>query len=153
MTDSFNVQKYGEILAQHRPTVISSEAEYDEAIALAEKLEFSEERTPEQDSFLDLLVVLISNYENEPYPIPDAEPIEVLHHLMDAQNLKQEDLVGIIGSRGVVSEVMNEKRSISKVQAKALAEFFWCRCRLFYLSLIRLCIKECGLIRRSLLIE
>ena len=107
MTLTFDPTTYGELLAQHRPKVISSEAEYDEAIALAEKLEFSEALTPEQDSFLDLLVVLISNYESEHYPIPDVKPIEVLHHLMDTQNLKQEDLGGVIGSRGVVSEVIN----------------------------------------------
>jgi HTH-type transcriptional regulator/antitoxin HigA len=38
--------------------------------------------------------------------------------------LIQEDLVGVIGSRGVVSEVMNGKRSISNTQAKALGDFF-----------------------------
>jgi HTH-type transcriptional regulator / antitoxin HigA len=43
---------------------------------------------------------------------------------MEAQNLKQEDLVGIIGSRGVVSEVINGKRNISKAQAKSLAHYF-----------------------------
>ena len=73
---------------------------------------------------MDLLTVLIANYEDERFPIPEGEPIEVLRHLMDAQDLKQEDLVGVIGSRGVVSEVVNGKRAISKDQAKALAEYF-----------------------------
>ena len=124
MTLTFNPTTYGELLAQHQPKVISSETEYDEAIALAEKLEFGEELTPEKESFLDLLTVLISNYEDEHFPVPEGEPIEVLRHLMDAQDLKQEDLVGVIGSRGVVSEVVNGKRAISKAQAKALAEYF-----------------------------
>jgi HTH-type transcriptional regulator / antitoxin HigA len=43
---------------------------------------------------------------------------------MEARDLKQENLIGIIGSRGAVSEVVNGKRSINKSQAKALAEFF-----------------------------
>ena len=114
----------GELLAQHQPKVISTEAEYDEAIALAEKLEFQGEMTPEKDSFLDLLTLLISNYEDKHFPIPEGDPVEVLRHLMESQDLKQEDLVGVIGSRGVVSEVVNGKRSISKAQAKALAEYF-----------------------------
>ncbi|MDJ0745146.1 MAG: hypothetical protein QNJ32_17550 [Xenococcaceae cyanobacterium MO_167.B27] len=38
---------------------------------------------------------------------------------MEANNIKQENLVGVIGSRGVVSEVVNGKRSISKAQAFA----------------------------------
>ena len=48
----------------------------------------------------------------------------MLLHLMDAGGIKQENLVGVIGSRGVVSEVVNGKRSISKALLKALAEFF-----------------------------
>jgi HTH-type transcriptional regulator / antitoxin HigA len=37
----------------------------------------------------------------------------MLKHLMEARDLIQEDLVGVMGSRGVVSEVMNGKRNIS----------------------------------------
>lgn len=48
----------------------------------------------------------------------------MLLHLIAASGTKQENLVGVLGSRGVVSEVVNGKRSISKAQAKALAEFF-----------------------------
>jgi HTH-type transcriptional regulator / antitoxin HigA len=43
---------------------------------------------------------------------------------MDAKGLIQEDLVDVIGSRGVVSEIMNRKRNISNAQAKALGEYF-----------------------------
>ncbi len=44
--------------------------------------------------------------------------------IMEENDIKQEELIGIIGSRGVVSEVVNGKRGISKNQAKALAQFF-----------------------------
>ncbi len=43
---------------------------------------------------------------------------------MDARGLKQSDLVEVISSKRVVSEIVNGKRSISKAQAKALGEFF-----------------------------
>jgi HTH-type transcriptional regulator / antitoxin HigA len=43
---------------------------------------------------------------------------------MEEHDLKQADLVGVIGSRGVVSEVVNGKREISKAQAAALARLF-----------------------------
>ena len=69
-------------------------------------------------------MILIEKFEEEHYPIPQGTPHSMLLHLMEAQNLKQEDLVGVIGSRGVVSEVVNGKRDISKNQAKTLAEFF-----------------------------
>ncbi|WP_414619404.1 helix-turn-helix domain-containing protein [Calothrix sp. CCY 0018] len=43
---------------------------------------------------------------------------------MEQKDIKQSDLVGVIGSKGVVSEVVNSKREISKSQAKALGDFF-----------------------------
>ena len=54
-----------------------------------------------------------------------AEIVEKsLLHLMEARGLKQADLIGVIGSSGVVSEVINGKREISKAQAKALGDLF-----------------------------
>ena len=54
----------------------------------------------------------------------EAAPDEILRHIMEASGTRQADLVGIIGSSGVVSEVVNSKRAISKAQAKILAERF-----------------------------
>ncbi len=53
-----------------------------------------------------------------------ASPLEVLLHLMEKNEIKQADLVGKVGSSGVVSEIINGKRGISKAQAKALGEIF-----------------------------
>ena len=50
---------------------------------------------------------------------------------MEARDIRQEDLIGVIGSRGVVSEVVNGKRGISKAQAKALGEYFHVSAELF----------------------
>lgn len=47
-----------------------------------------------------------------------------LQQLMEVTNTKQKDLVGLIGSSGVVSEVVRGKRAISKAQAHKLAEHF-----------------------------
>jgi HTH-type transcriptional regulator/antitoxin HigA len=43
---------------------------------------------------------------------------------MQARDLKQKDLVEVFGSKGITSEVINGKRSVSKNQSKALGEFF-----------------------------
>jgi HTH-type transcriptional regulator / antitoxin HigA len=53
-----------------------------------------------------------------------SQPYELLQHIMKASGTRQADLVGGIGSSGIVSEVINGKRSISKAQAKALGEYF-----------------------------
>ncbi len=62
--------------------------------------------------------------ETENYPMDKSEPHEILQHIMESSGTRQADLVGIIGSSSVVSEVVNGKRAISKAQAKALGDYF-----------------------------
>ena len=124
MTLTINPSDYTQLLAKYQPKVIETEAENDRAIELAQELEHKANRSNEEDAILELLVTLIEKFEDENYPIPEGTPHSMLIHLMEASGIKQESLVGVIGSRGVVSEVVNGKRSIRKAQAKALAEFF-----------------------------
>lgn len=124
MTLTTNPESYAQLLAKYQPKVIETVAENDRAIAVAQELEHKTNRTPQEDALLELLVVLIEKFEDEQYFIPSGTPHSMLLHLMEASDLKQENLIGVIGSRGVVSEVVNGKRNISKAQAKALAEFF-----------------------------
>jgi HTH-type transcriptional regulator / antitoxin HigA len=123
MIHTINRNVYGDLLAQHQPKVIETEAENEAAILLAESLE-QRQRTPEEDALLELLIILIEKFEETSYPLPNLEADRMLRHLMEARNMKQEKLVGVIGSRGVVSEIVNGKRSISKAQAKILGELF-----------------------------
>jgi HTH-type transcriptional regulator/antitoxin HigA len=124
MTISLDKTTYSQLLVEYQPKVITTEAEYDQALETVEKLMADQQRTPEQTAILQLLVTLIEEFETKHYPIEPSSPHAMLEHLMDARGIKQSDLVGIIGSKGVVSEVVNRKRAISKAQAKALGEFF-----------------------------
>ena len=124
MTLTFNKNDYSNLLSQYVPQVIETEAEYDRALAIAEKLTFAKNRTPEEKALHKLIVTVIEAYETENYPMEESTPHDILQHLMESSGTRQIDLVGIIGSSGVVSEVVNGKRSISKAQAKALAEYF-----------------------------
>ena len=119
----FNQETYLNLLSSIAPKPIESEEEYDYFLAIFEGI-FSSEKSKENDAIIVILGFLIESYEKEHYPIPELEPLEFLVGLMDLQELKQKDLVGILGSKGVVSEVINGKREISKAQAKALGQFF-----------------------------
>lgn len=123
MIHTINRNVYGDLLAQHQPKAIETEAENEAAILLAESLEHRQ-RTPEENTLLELLIILIEKFEETSYPLPNLESERMLLHLMEARNMKQEELVGVIGSRGVVSEIVNGKRSISKAQAKTLGQLF-----------------------------
>ena len=124
MTLTINEKAYGDLLSIAKPRLITTEIENQQVLSQVEKLMAIDDRTPEQDALFDLLVVLIEKFEEEHYPIEDASPHDILLHLMEENNVKQTDLVGVVGSRGVVSEVVNGKRQISKNQAKSLSNFF-----------------------------
>ena len=55
----------------------------------------------------------------------------MLKFFMEDRGIKQADLLPVFGSSGITSEVVNGKRSISKAQAKKLAEFFKVSVELF----------------------
>jgi HTH-type transcriptional regulator/antitoxin HigA len=124
MTITFDSEIYSNLLAQTTPKVIESEQEYDRILALTERLHFTKNLTVEEQELYKLLVTLIELYETKHYPLPELPPHEILQHLMESSGTRQADLVGVLGSSGVVSEVVNGKRAISKAQAKALGERF-----------------------------
>jgi HTH-type transcriptional regulator/antitoxin HigA len=124
MNTTINKETYANLLVQTQPQVIKTEEAYDLALKQVDALMEVEELSPEQEALLDLLVTLIEAYEAVQYPIELSTPLEVLSYLMEAREMKQSDLVAMIGSKGHVSEIMNGKRGISKSQARALGEFF-----------------------------
>ncbi len=119
-----NPEIYANLLAEYQPKVIKTDEENDHAINLAEELAHRQNKTAEESALLELLIALIEKYEDEEYPMGNSNPHSMLLHLMEARDLKQADLVGILGASAVVSEVVDGKRKITKTQAKALGEFF-----------------------------
>ena len=132
MTLTIEKTIYGKLLAESQPKVINDEQEYDNALKIVDALMSKNELTPEELELLQVWAILIEDYEDKNYPMAESTPQEVLLHLMEVKELRQLDLIGILGSKGVVSEVVNGKRSISKAQAKALGEFFKVNPSLFF---------------------
>jgi HTH-type transcriptional regulator/antitoxin HigA len=130
MTLTINQNNYLQlwVKADISPKVIESEAEYRQFLVVAEDLLVKKNlRTPEETTLFRLVVKLIEDYESKHYNLDDwgkSAPHEILQHIMAASGTKQIDLVGIVGSKGVVSEVVNGSRAISKAQAKKLAKMF-----------------------------
>ena len=124
MTLTFNSAAYSELLVEVTPKAIETEAEYERSLAIAEKLTFNRSRTPEETALHKLLVILVEAYEAAHYPVPEVSPAQVLRHVMEASGTEQEDLVGVMGSSNVVSEILSGERAINQTQAKILAERF-----------------------------
>jgi HTH-type transcriptional regulator/antitoxin HigA len=124
MTLTFDRNTYRNLLTEVIPVAIETEEEYERVLKIVEELTFKKNRTTEEKALHKLLVILVEAYETENYPIEKSAPHEILQHIMESSGTRQIDLVGIIGSSGVVSEIVNGKRGISKAQAKALSEYF-----------------------------
>jgi len=124
---------YADLVLKVLPTAIQSEDEYEIMLAnIDELISKGENRlSPEEERLLETLAILVEAYEEEHYPMPEVAPNEILKFLMEERGLKQSDLLHVFGSSGIASEVVNGKRSISKAQAKKLAEFFKVSVELF----------------------
>jgi HTH-type transcriptional regulator/antitoxin HigA len=125
MTSTFNSTAYIDLLSKTIPSIIETESEYQRLLIITESLHFNKNRTLEEKKIYKLLVTLIEIYESQQYSIPASTPQEILQHIMDSSGLRQTDIAEIIGaSSGVVSQIVNGKRAISKAQAKALGQQF-----------------------------
>lgn len=99
--------------------VIKTETAYRKALAQFEKMLHA----PEDKRFYDdmeLLSVLIEQYENKHYPIAPPEPVDAIKFRMEQAGLTQKDLIPYIGSRSKVSEVLSGKRELTLSMIRSL---------------------------------
>ena len=71
-----------------------------------------------QGEKLQLALLLIKQYEDTNYPIPLPDPIDAIKIKMDELGLKNKDLVGMVGSKGYVSSILNKKKPLTLELAK-----------------------------------
>jgi HTH-type transcriptional regulator/antitoxin HigA len=102
---------------------IRTEIEYETALATLEELMDldPDDGTPEADQ-LELLTLLVQDYENKVCPIEVVGPIDAIQFRMEQMGLSQRDLVPYIGSRSKVSEVLSGKRPLTLPMIRALHE-------------------------------
>jgi HTH-type transcriptional regulator/antitoxin HigA len=132
MTLTFNPEKYSQLLVRYQPKVIRNEEENERALAIVEELMHRHNRSPKEKKLYELFITLIEKFEREFYsPGAASNPHSMLLFLMEQQDIKQEDLVGVIGSEEIVAEVVKGKRKISQEQAKAIGKIFKVEASLF----------------------
>jgi len=91
---------------------IKSDKDYRNALERLEVIFDAPIDTKEGDE-AEILSLLIENYENEYYPIDAPDPIEAIKIRMEELNMRQKDLVGIIGGKSRVSEILNRKKKLT----------------------------------------
>jgi HTH-type transcriptional regulator/antitoxin HigA len=104
---------------------IRNQRDYDRAVKVMQQLldhGGADENHPLGD-LVEFLGELIANYDDVHYPMKTVTPVAMLRFFMEQHSLTQSDLPEI-GSQGVVSEVLRDKRSLNARQIKALAQRF-----------------------------
>ena len=91
---------------------IRNETDYQKALGRLEIIFDAKKGTDEGDE-LEVLAILIDNYENENSPIDMPDPISAIKFRMEQMGMKQKDLVEMIGFKSRVSEIMNNKRKLT----------------------------------------
>ncbi len=101
--------------------LIKTEKDYNRALQRLEEIFDAPPDSSEGDE-AELLALLIDNYENEYHSIEAPDPIEAIKIRMEEMDLKQKDLVDVIGSKSKVSEVLNRKKRLSVDMIRKLEE-------------------------------
>ena len=102
--------------------VIKNKTGYEKALKSMEAV-FDEKKGPLAE-YAETLAILIEHYEEERYQINEATGVEVVKFLMEQNNLKQKDLVGVIGEKSSVSEILKGKRPLNLNHIKNLSKKF-----------------------------
>ena len=132
MTAPAAKSRYADLLSQNLPRVIRTEQENERYTHLLEEMERKLKLDEDEREFAELLTVLIEKFEDTHYQLRPSTPLEVIAELMDANGLRQKDLVDVFGTESIVSEVLNGKRELNKDHIKRLSVRFNVSPELFF---------------------
>lgn len=124
-TATIDDRKYQKLIGKALPVVIRTEDDYRRMMnVVGELIEKSEAKlTLEEGRLLELLSMLLEEYEIRSHPLPKTDPGKMLAHLIEERGLTPTALAPVL-PKSRISEIVSGKRGISKEQAKGLAEFF-----------------------------
>jgi HTH-type transcriptional regulator/antitoxin HigA len=103
--------------------VLKTTAEYKRTVLRTMEIFDAVPNSPE-DKELELLLVLIKDYEDKYIILPELNPIDVIKLKMGENKIKAKDLVPILGSAGHVSSVLSGRRGLTLKAAQELRNYF-----------------------------
>ena len=100
---------------------IKTEIDYNQALERLEVI-FDDKKGSSEGDELEVLGILIDQYENEHFPIGMPDPIEAIKFRMEQMGYNQNDLANIVGLKSRASEILNRKRKLSLEMIRQLHE-------------------------------
>lgn len=115
---------YLQLIQTFPPRTIKSELELEATQAVIDKLLDQENLTQDERDYLHLLGLLVSEYENNNYSIPDIYGADLLKVLIQERELDIKELVPIFGDEITLKQVLENQQIMTQEQMEALADFF-----------------------------
>lgn len=91
---------------------IRNEEDYQNALERLELI-FDAKKGTEEGDELEILSILIDQYEKVNFPIDMPDPIEAIKFRMEQLGMQQKDLAEMVGYKSRVSEILNKKRKLT----------------------------------------
>ena len=102
---------------------IKTEDQYEKALARVYELMQTDINVDSAESDeLEVLSILVKEYETEHYPIPAPNPLEAIKFRMEQMDMSEKELGEILGYRSRKSEVLSGKRKLSLAMIRKLNE-------------------------------
>lgn len=98
---------------------IKTKSDYQKALTRLEAIFEAKSGSSEGDE-LEVLSILVDNYEKEKFPIGFPDPIEAIKFRMEQLGYSQSDLVKILGLKSRASEILNKKRKLNLEMIRSL---------------------------------
>jgi HTH-type transcriptional regulator / antitoxin HigA len=98
---------------------IKTESDHSAALREIERLWGAKEGTAEGDR-LDVLATLVEAYEETHFPIDFPDPVEAIKFRLEQQGEDKKALVGVIGNRTRVYEILRRDRPLSLAMIRRL---------------------------------
>lgn len=102
--------------------IIESKKEYESALKRFENVFHAKPGSAEEKE-AKLLALLIEDYEEKHFKIPEPDPIEAIKFMMEQSGMRPKDLMDLIGNKGNVSKVLNRKRKLSIEMIRKINSF------------------------------
>ena len=99
---------------------IKTEADYDSTLERIYAIFEAKPGTDEGDE-LDILTLLVENYERIHYPMEKPDPIEFIKYLMELRGVGQNELASLLNSRSRASEILNRRRPLTLAQIRKIS--------------------------------
>jgi HTH-type transcriptional regulator/antitoxin HigA len=113
-----------EMIRRGAPHVIHNDEELAEYTAALFELTAKPDPTADEDEAIELMTLLVERYEQQRYPVPQAEPAHVLRYLLERNGLSQRDIATELGSESTVSLVLSGKRQLNRDHIARLSRRF-----------------------------